>query len=287
LLLAIPLPWVLLASAPASASLVDRLAAQVHAAIDTLLANADPYQRTSALGYFATQCTVIPRYLALVFLPWGFNVDPDVPFAAGVSPAVLAGFVFLAGLAVAGFSAARRWPLIGFAVLWVFVALSVESSFLPISDPMMEHRMYLAMLGIVLAVSAIFVGLFARFPRPAAVVAVTAVAVLISLTIARNEVWRSSLSLWQDALEKSPNKARVHVNVGASLHQLDRLDDAIRHYCRALELDPHNREAEYNLEAAVEARGFGAEAAVGGEGAAGGEGLVLMVEDPREACKDH
>jgi tetratricopeptide (TPR) repeat protein len=43
---------------------------------------------------------------------------------------------------------------------------------------------------------------------------------LTSITHARNGVWMSSLSLWKDAVEKSPNKARPHNNYGSALYRL-------------------------------------------------------------------
>jgi tetratricopeptide (TPR) repeat protein len=40
---------------------------------------------------------------------------------------------------------------------------------------------------------------------------------LVVLTCQRNEVWRSGSSLWQDALAKSPGKARPHLNFARAL----------------------------------------------------------------------
>ena len=70
--------------------------------------------------------------------------------------------------------------------------------------------------------------------------------------MARNEVWRSPLSLWSDALAKSPGKARPYTNVGTILHQSGKVDEAIPYYCKALELDPGDRSARSNLNLALE-----------------------------------
>ncbi|OFV87064.1 MAG: hypothetical protein A3J75_02760 [Acidobacteria bacterium RBG_16_68_9] len=117
---------------------------------------------------------------------------------------------------------------------------------------MNEHRVYLAMPGVALAVAAVFCGAVRRRPAAAlgagAVVAVS----LVALTVARNEVWRTQLSLWSDALEKSPNKARVHVNVGTALHLEGKPAEAMAHYCRALSIDPKNRRAESNINIALD-----------------------------------
>src|SRR6185503_18355598 len=142
--------------------------------------------------------------------------------------------------------ALRRAPLVGFGILWIFVALSVESSILPIKDVMVEHRMYLAMPGIALMAGLVFVAALRAYRMPALVGAASCVVVLVSLTIAGNEVWRTHLGLWQDALAKSPGKARVHANLGTALHDLGRLDEAIAEYCAALAIDPNHDVAKTN-----------------------------------------
>jgi hypothetical protein len=153
-----------------------------------------PIQRIGPLDYFLTQCTVLPRYLKLLILPTGLNVDHDIPMVDSITPAVAAGFVMMTGLAAFGFSAVRRWPLVGFGILWFFVTMSVESSVLPIIDVMMEHRIYLAMPGIVLVAATGFVWLFDRQRQVAAIVGVILLLLLPSLTFARNQVWGSAMS---------------------------------------------------------------------------------------------
>jgi hypothetical protein len=214
-----------------------------------------PDQRIGPLDYFLTQCTVLPRYLKLLLWPAGLNVDHDVAVTRGITPAVVTGFATMTALLAFGFAAVRRWPLAGFGILWFFVTMSVESSFLPIIDVMMEHRLYLAMPGIVLVAATGFVWLFDRQRQVAAVVGVVLLVLLPSLTFARNRVWGSAMSLWTDALSKSPNKARVHVNVGVANHAEGRLDEAIRHYCRALEITPSINLARDNIEIALDQQG--------------------------------
>jgi protein O-mannosyl-transferase len=255
LVLVIPLSWYLFGKftreAPgAEASLLDRL----RYLVDLVSVRAYPRRQSSALQYFLTQCVVIPRYLRLVVLPWGFNVDHDVPIVQGLSTPVVAGFTFLTALLAFGLYSLRRWPLVGFGTVWLFIALSVESSFLPIQDAMVEHRMYLAMPGVALVAAVAFVWVLRRRRAAALIAGAVAAGLLCGLTFARNEVWLTPLALWQDALGKSPQKARVYLNVGYALHREKRIEEAIPFYCKALAIDPRNLQAQINLNAAVEER---------------------------------
>ena len=253
LVLVIPVTWKLFGTRPGPAPDPTRpLSRQAADLVSLLFFRASPRGQVTPLEYLLTQCLVIPRYLRMVVLPWGFNIDHDVAAVTDIGGAVLAGAAFLIGLLALGLYAVRRWPVVGFGVLWVFVALSVESSLLPIRDPMVEHRMYLPMAGVALAGGYVFaVALWRR--RVAALAAATAVVlVLAALTFARNEVWRNPLALWQDALAKSPGKARVLGNVGAALHLEGRWKEAIPLYCKALALDPNDKRLKANLEIVAE-----------------------------------
>lgn len=65
---------------------------------------------------------------------------------------------------------------------------------------------------------------------------------VLSLAIAahsRNAVWGTSYSLWSDAVLKSPDKARPHVNMGLILFDGKRFDEAERELLRAIEIKPY------------------------------------------------
>lgn len=211
--------------------------------------------RTPALDYLLTQATVLPRYLRLVVLPLGQNIDHDVRVVESLSAPVLAGFAFLVALAALGVWQVRRRPLVAFAILWFFLTLIPESSLLALDDVMVEHRMYLPMAGLALAAAWLFSAAAARAPRRARVAGAAVIAVLVALTFARNVVWRSPITLWLDAAEKSPAKPRPHVNAGVGYYHAQRGDDAFDEFCRALALDPEHPGAFSNLENVLEEQG--------------------------------
>jgi hypothetical protein len=218
-----------------------------------------PYEpiahRTPALDYLRTQATVLPRYLSLVVLPWGQNIDHDVPIAESLSAPVLASAALLIALAALGFSQVRRRPLAAFAILWFFVTLGPESSVFALNDVMVEHRMYLPMAGLVLGIGSLFAAAVDRAPRAALGAGAVVAAGLVALTFARNLIWLSPITLWLDAAEKSPRKSRPHVNAGMGYVDLERLDDAVAEFCQALKLDPDDRDALGNLDFAVDKQG--------------------------------
>jgi hypothetical protein len=213
-----------------------------------------PAHGITPVDYLLTQATVVPRYLGLIAVPRGLNVDHDVPVARALSPAALAGFAAIAGLLVVASAALRRWPLVGYGLAWFLVTLSVESTLVPLPDVMVEHRLYLPMAGLGLAFGALFAAGYTRWPLRAALAIALLGAALAIATSARNNVWGSPLALWQNALEQSPDKPRVIQNVGVILFQSGQVDEAIAHYCRALKVDPDFAMARSNLNVALDQR---------------------------------
>jgi Flp pilus assembly protein TadD len=215
--------------------------------------------------YLLTELTVVARYLGLLVFPAGQTVDHDVARRTSLAdPAVLGSAALLAGLATAAvllaLAASPRRPrpadpatrLAALGIAWFFLGLSVESTFIPIVDPMVEHRVYLPFAGLSLAIATLLaLGLRRVAPRrPAeATVGVAALlaAVLGAVTFVRGAAWRSEEALWRDAVEKSPAKARPHHNLGVALDRQGRHADALVHLQEAVRLAPGFPQARESL----------------------------------------
>jgi len=176
--------------------------------------------------YLLTQFSVLLTYLQLFFWPANQNVDWDYPLATSfLSLQTLASFLLLLLLLVLAFFAYRRLRLVSLGIVAFFITLAPTSSIIPLRDVIFEHRMYLAVAFLAMAcVQLCFHGLARigeRSPRRQSMVICALIIVLFplfsGLTHARNRVWFNEVSLWEDAVEKSPNKARVHKNYGKGL----------------------------------------------------------------------
>ena len=77
-------------------------------------------------------------------------------------------------------------------------------------------------------------------------------AALVSVTVARNEVWRDEGSTWEDIIQQSPGKARAYNEFG--LHLLSKGDNrgALRVLGMSLELNPYQPQIYINLGLAFE-----------------------------------
>jgi protein O-mannosyl-transferase len=218
------------------------------------------------LDYLFTQFSVLVTYLRLLIFPVHQNLDYDYPvyhsfFAFRVWGSflilitILSTAVWLAGFRRRGNDGSARIDrrLIGFGILWFFLASSVESTIIPIKDVIFEHRLYLPSAGMFLAAVLYVSAGLNRLGIPSGAVfrraLFTAVlAVLCVLTYRRNAVWENSFTLWSDVVSRSPNHARAHMNLGVAYQDwMKQPDHAAEEYRTALRLDPSLFTAAYNL----------------------------------------
>ena len=142
--------------------------------------------------------------------------------------------------------------LISFGIIWFFLTLSVESSLIPLADVIMEHRLYLPGFGAATVLASVLCIAMLKFPRIAQVRFVVLVALLMVTglgiaTLQRNHVWGDAIRLWQDVVEKSPNKGRPLNNLAVALEASGKRTEAIKTLSRAITVDPKYYKSYYNL----------------------------------------
>jgi len=218
----------------------------------------------SRWNYLLTQFSVIATYVRLIFLPLNQNLDYDYPIYNNfLTPKVFISFLLLFSIFGLGFylflkSKTRNstYSLIAFGVFWFFITLSVESSFIPLRNVIFEHRVYLPSIGFFIALlSGVFLLLNKlgerRLHTIGATIFIAVIIVLSFATYSRNKVWGSEIALWRDCVEKSPQKARPHNNLGLALYEQGSIEEAIGHYLKALQIDPQYAKAHNNMGVAL------------------------------------
>ena len=216
----------------------------------------------SRSDYLFTQFSVITTYIRLLFFPAVQNLDYDYPiYDSFFMPQVWLPFLFLLSLLMlaaylfhrAQKESAFAWSfrLISFCLLYFFITLSVESSIIPIKDVIFEHRVYLPSFGFFFCFTVCVIMIKNRLRKPFNKAVIPAflcvIIILAGAAYARNAVWSSSLSLWQDVVKKSPLKARAHSDLGLAYYQNGNLDAALSEYLTALRLMPNQPYAHNNL----------------------------------------
>lgn len=227
------------------------------------------YSGVSRIDYLLSQFRVLATYLRLTVVPKGQNVDYAYPLYKSLFDApVFLSLLLLISLfcfAVFCFYQSRSKDsglrLISFGIIWFFLTIAVESGIIPRPNFIAEYRMYLPVAGLFSAVTA-GLGLIAvRFAHRTPIKILAALFFLFPFifalfTYARNVVWQSRISLWEDVITKTSNNPRGHFNLALAYKESGLNDKAIEHFLKASIQAPGDLEAYNNLASAYREKGL-------------------------------
>ncbi|MGQ9638601.1 MAG: tetratricopeptide repeat protein, partial [Thermodesulfobacteriota bacterium] len=225
-----------------------------------LLIKGSPEWFWSPIDNLRTQCNVIIQYMKLLLFPWPgwLNIDHDFKLSKSFfeyptffSMLTISLILFFGSFLI------RRRKLISFAIFWFFLILAPTSSLIPLWDIMVEYRLYLPILsyGILLW---ILLDSNYRFLKDKLDLKNRYLIIFIPIILIlslygifhhqRLKKFENETALWEDAIQKSPQKARVYLNYGVMLYKEGRLEESLKTLQTALLKYPsHHPLVYYNL----------------------------------------
>jgi tetratricopeptide (TPR) repeat protein len=202
-------------------------------------------------GSFSQVFVVQPRYWVFMMgkLIWPLNLSADYTpeNLSGVTTPVA--FVVLAlVLLLQGWLATRsRLGALGVAIYWL--GLLTVSNFIPIFRTLADRFYYLPLVGVAMQLLAlIFLTLKSRSGYWAAMIpSLLALIPFAFLTISREAVFANENALWTDTLRVSPDSSTAHLNYGTALAVEGKVDEAMVHFQKGVDLSPNNAQAHDDL----------------------------------------
>jgi len=209
-------------------------------------------------------------------------------------PGVIGNALLLMGFIALILLGLSRSPFLSFGGIWFLLFLVPVLNIFPINHLVMEHFLYIPSIGFCLffSVLAMIARLSISRTRPG-IIHFTAIIMILFfflvLTINRQSAWKDQMTIYQDMVMKAPKRVRSwfllgnelnrrgdklgamrawiqackldasapenHIALAGVLLEIGRLDEGINELKFALNLDPDNIIAHYNLGIAYELKG--------------------------------
>lgn len=217
--------------------------------------------------YFYTEMNVIVHYIKDLFVPNNLNFDysNDYPKSSTIwanNSYISLGFLILLGLI--GIFNFKRNKLICFGILWFYLGLAVESSFISIKDVYFEHRLYFPIVGFIMCIVGMIFHEYRwkhkrifKNPLKFYIILFSYLIIMFStLTLCRNYVFSDNIRLWTDVTLKAPKSDRGFCVLGTNyLDAYNKKDPVKKYYLikaeyalnKSLQLSPNNDTARCNL----------------------------------------
>jgi tetratricopeptide (TPR) repeat protein len=210
-----------------------------------------PLRMSNALISYVT-------YLGQMFWPAGLAVLYPFPFGGvGISGVVLS-LVLLAGISTGVFILRRR-PYFLTGWWWYLIMLAPVIGIVQVGAQARADRYtYLPQIGLYVLLTWAAADLCAGWRQRRVVLGGIAAIVIASLSVdsfLQTAYWHDSESLWTHTLACTSGNFFGHNNLGLALLQKGKVDEAIAHYQKALQIKPDYAEAHYNLGLALFQKG--------------------------------
>lgn len=225
------------------------------------------YDIITPFQFFYSEFKVVLHYIVMFFWPFNASVEYDWRISPGFfSFDALAPLFCLLILYGSAFYVMlkKRGSFFFFGLLWFLICVAPRSSIIPSPELVCDYKTYLASVGLlfVIAVALVFIVkkvvdfILALQPvktskmATANIYLVVMAVIFLPIGIAasmHNKMWESCITFWAHNIESAPTKARVYNNYGVALNEAGRIDESIKAYQKAIDLDKYYSDPLSNI----------------------------------------
>ncbi len=197
-------------------------------------------------------CYSLTQYIFKIFVP--INLSAFYPYPVETGKVFFSIYLLFLILGIL-FIYLIYWALktsraLSFALLFFMVNIVLLLQILPVGMAVMADRYtYLSSLGIFILIAFLCKTALDKKmikQKYLNIIIVTCLLALSLASVSRTRVWKDSLTLWNNAVERFPGSAIALINRGASYNELGMYEEAIRDFDTVISIDPDNEKAFYN-----------------------------------------
>ena len=214
-----------------------------------------PFREFTLIERVLTEPRIVLLYVSLLLYPMPYRLcfSHDISISKGLldPPTTIIAILIIFTLLALTLLKSKRWPLVSFCILFFFINHVIESTVMSL-ELVFEHRNYIPSMLLFVPIAILVakgIKFFSYKRSMQVIISIFVVLALVAIghsTFIRNFAWKTEETLWLDAVEKSPNLSRPHINLGKSYADVGLRQMALDQYRKAIELpDGPNRRDHY------------------------------------------
>jgi tetratricopeptide (TPR) repeat protein len=222
-----------------------------------VLYNPNPSGRVSYPGdsiiiTFLTMSKVFVYYLKNLIFPSNLAAGYIIPLSYSIfDPRVFFSFMVIITLFIIAMKLYKKNKESFFGIIYFYITLlPVSNIVVPLNMLMSDRYLYMPSLGFCLVLSYL---LIKAFQNKISQITIFSIILLFysSFTIKQNIIWKDGITLWGNVIKKFPDAWKAYHNRGNAYVKSGLLDEAIKDFTKAIQLNPkyagnyHNRGNAY------------------------------------------
>ncbi len=220
------------------------------------------HHELTGLLLFINVFPLLGEYFYKLLVPANLNAFHVLhPVLSPVDIRFVASFIFIVLIALVILRLRIKDPLPAFLLLWIVVPL-LPVLYIPVlgESTFAERYMYLPSAGFSMLIAISIHRLLQGLRMERGVVFLSVIALIASVystgTVKRNKIWHDQIRLFSDIVKKSPDGATPHYSLGFAYYRIGEIDEAIKHYKKALALNPVRGDWHHDLGLAYQKKGL-------------------------------
>jgi tetratricopeptide (TPR) repeat protein len=206
----------------------------------------------SLIERLLTEPRIVFFYIYLLFIPnvGLLNLNHDILISKSIvnPPDTLIALLGIVLFVITAFVSRKKYNLFSFVIVWYLGNLIIESTIISL-ELIYEHRTYLPGVLVFFLMSFCLVYVSTKILKNKKAILLTSFLLILygNGTYLRNFVFSTPFSLWYDVVQKSPNLARAHANLGKAYMDLGYYLEAKEELEKAVKIKPDMIEPLVNL----------------------------------------
>ncbi len=141
----------------------------------------------------------------------------------------------------------KKNKLLCLGILWMYIFILPSTNLIPIPVSVLEHRLYVPMIGFTFVVVSILDKYFYKFKKLSAIIPGLLIIIYSFLSYQRLPVWKNSETLWHDVIRKNEKSDLAFYNLGTFYINENRFQEGIYNLEKALSINPNKSDLLMNL----------------------------------------